>query len=106
MTEFKLTKDEIVREIMQIAREQYPDISLKADLIHKMTFESSPGKQFMFPAGDYAALNNLDEKEFVDKLHDGLGIEFEKNLHDKFLFEMSREENMIYFNTIQNGENE
>lgn len=106
MTEFKLTKDELVREILHIVCEQYPEKSLTADLIHKMIFESTPGEKFMFPAGDYAVFNNLDKDEFADKLHDGLGIEFEKNLHDKFLFEMSREENIIYFSTIQNMANE
>jgi len=70
-----------------------------------MLSESKPGEMFVFPAKEFAESVNLVNSDFVDKLYLELGIEFEKNLHDKFLFEMTKDDNNIIFTSIESNKN-
>jgi hypothetical protein len=106
VSEYKLTKEEISRQLHQMIQDLYPESSYDPNLIHKLLFESRPGEVFMFPAGDFAEINNLDSTDFADKLHTELDIEFEKNLHDKFLFEMTRDDNTIFFKMVKSNPND
>jgi hypothetical protein len=98
---FVLSRDEIAREVHRALKELYPEQKLEGNIIHKMLIEIHPaGTGFMFPIRDYAFINNLDQKEFLLRLFRELSIESEKNLHDKFLFEMSLDDHCIYFKMI------
>jgi hypothetical protein len=104
MTEkyFKLTREDLARQIHQGIREAYPELSFEGNVIHKMIIEEEPsGSGFIFPAGDFGEFCGLKRGEFVAGLKMELGIEFEKNLHDKFLFSMVMEGDMIYFRPIR-----
>lgn len=105
MKEYKLTKEEITRQLHQTIQDMYPESSYNPNLIHKLLFESKPGETFMFPARDFAEFTHLDAADFTDKLHKELGVEFEKNLHDKFLFEMTRDDNTIFFKALKSNPN-
>ncbi len=100
-----MTKEEITRQLHQTIQDLYPESSYNPNLIHKLLFESKPGEAFMFPAKDFAEFSYLDSTDFVDKLHTELGVEFEKNLHDKFLFEMTRDDNTIFFTALKSNPN-
>jgi len=98
---FRLSRDEIAREVHAALKELYPEHKLDGNIVHKMLLEMfPPGTGFMFPVKDYASLHDLDPKDFLAKLFRELSIESEKNLHDKFLFEMSIDDNFIYFRVI------
>jgi len=106
MKDYKLTKEEISRQLHQTIQDLYPESSYNPNLIHKLLFESTPGEAFMFPARDFAEYSNINTTDFIDKLHTELSVEFEKNLHDKFLFEMTRDDNAIFFKSIKNKSDE
>ncbi len=98
---FKLSRDEIARQLHAALRELLPEHKLDGNIVHKMLLEMHPsGTGYMFPVKDYASIHNLDPREFLAKLFHELSIESEKNLHDKFLFEMSLDDNFIYFKVI------
>lgn len=98
---YKLSRDEIARQVHAGLKELYPEHKLDGNIIHKMLLDMFPsGTGYMFPVKDYASIHNLDPKEFLVKLFRELSIESEKNLHDKFLFEMSLDDNFIYFKVI------
>jgi hypothetical protein len=99
---FQLSRDDLARQLHQVAREAYPDNCLDGKLIHAILIEQSPaGSGFAFPAREYALQNNISPEEFLPKLYHELSIEFEKNLHDKFFFEMHRDNDCIYFSLIE-----
>jgi hypothetical protein len=106
--DFKLTRDDFARQLHESLRELYPDQVIQGDIIHKMIIESgTPGTDLMFPARDFADISNLDPKGLIMRLYNELKMEFEKNLHDKFLFEMTIDDNFIYFKTLEpESENE
>ncbi len=101
MKEFKLIKEELTRQLHQTIQELYPESQYDPNLINKLLLESEPGRQFIFPANEFAESGNLDAVNFINSLFLELGIEFEKNLHDKFLFEMTRDDNTIFFTAIK-----
>ncbi len=97
---FRLEKEEIARQIHYVIREIYPERQFDADLIYEMLVEGKAATQkIIFLAERFAEVNGLDKIEFSDSLYRELGVEFEKNLHDKFFFTMSREEGNIVFQT-------
>ena len=99
---FKLTREDLARQIHQGVREVYPDLAFEGNIVHKMLIVEEPvGSGFIFPAGDFAEACGLVRREFVGKLRMELGIEFEKNLHDKFLFDMKIEGESISFHPIK-----
>ena len=98
----KLNRDEIAREIHMALRELYPNKDFSAEAIHRMLKETaSDGMGFRFAANEYAQINGLGESGFVDKLYKELGIEFEKNWHDKSFFEMTRDKDSISLKVIE-----
>jgi len=98
---FKLSRDEIARQVHAALKELYPDHKLDGNIVHKMLLEMfPPGTAYMFPVKEYASIYDLDTKEFLVKLFREFSVESEKNLHDKFLFEMSLDDNSIYFKVI------
>ena len=103
MMEYKLIKEEITRQLHQTIQDLYPESNYDPNLIHKMLFESTPGEVFMFPARDFAEFSSIDTTDFVNKLHTELSVEFEKNLHDKFLFEMTRNDDTIFFKLVKSS---
>lgn len=97
----KLSRDEIARQIHLVLRELYPDKNLLANVIHKMIIETNPdGAGFRFPANEFAEYNDIDELNLAGRLHKELGVEFEKNLHDKFFFAMTEDAGSISFKMI------
>jgi hypothetical protein len=99
---FKLTREDLARQIHQGIREVYPDLIFEGNIVHEMLIVEEPaGSGFIFPAGDFAAACDLGRGDFVGKLRMELGIEFEKNLHDKFLFDMKMDGELIYFRPIK-----
>jgi len=100
MIDFKLSREELAGEICRAINESCPDFSLSNELIFEAINELTESEQFIFPAKEFAISNNLNGEQFLNKLFLTLGIEFEKNLHDKFLFEMSRDNDNIIFKTI------
>ncbi len=98
---FQLSRDDLARQLHQAAREAFPHFRLAGKLIHSMLIEQKPaGSSFVFPAREYALKNNISPEEFLPRLYHELSIEYEKNLHDKFFFEMHRDNNCIYFSLI------
>lgn len=97
---FRLEKEEIARQIHYAVREIYPERQFDADLIYEMLVEEKAVTQtIVFLAERFAEVNGLDKIEFSVSLYCELDVEFEKNLHDKFLFTMKREEGNIVFQT-------
>jgi hypothetical protein len=95
---FKLTRDDIARQIHFSIRELYPKQILDGNIIHKMIIESgAEGTGLIFPAGSFAEVNGFEPKKFISDLFRTLNLEMEKNLHDKFLFEILVDDDSIYF---------
>lgn len=100
VSRFRLEKEEIARQIHYVVKEIYPERQFDADLIYEMLVEEKAVTQtIVFFAERFAEVNGLDRIEFSVSLYRELGVEFEKNLHDKFFFTMSREEGNIVFQT-------
>ncbi len=99
--DFHLSRDDIARQIHHSVCELYPGRILDGNIIHKMLIEKGEsGSALMFPAGEYAQVNGLEQKEFVRNLYHVLNLEMEKNLNDKFLFEILVDDNFIYFKLL------
>ncbi|SYZ73251.1 hypothetical protein TRIP_C21369 [Candidatus Zixiibacteriota bacterium] len=95
---FKLSRDDIARQIHYAIRELHPDHQLDGNIVHKMIIESGDkGTALIFPAGNFAEINGFEPKKFVRDLYRTLNLEMEKNLHDKFLFEILVDDNFIHF---------
>ena len=105
MKEYKLTKEEVTRQLHQSIQDLYPESNYDPNLVHKLLFETKPSESFLFPAKDFAEFSNLDPADFINRLHSELSVEFEKNLHDKFLFEMTRDDNTIFFTALKSNLN-
>jgi len=52
---------------------------------------------------DFARINDMETADVIQKLYIELGIEFEKNLHDKFYFVMTKDNESLHFKTVQNN---
>lgn len=99
---FRLEKEEIARQIHYVLREIYPERQFDAGRIYDMlSEEASPIQKIVFPAEKFAEVNGMDGAEFTASLFRELGVEFEKNLHDKFFFTMRREQGKIIFQTME-----
>ena len=97
----KLSRDNLARQIHLVLQGMYPDKNLQANVIHKMIIETQPdGAGFKFPANEFAEYNDIDERDLAGKLYKELGVEFEKNLHNKFFFEISENAGSISFKMI------
>lgn len=101
--EYELTKDELTRQIHQTLRDIYPEKDISADTVFDMISESTGrSKELIFRAADFAQLHEIDRAEFMTGLYVELGIEFEKNLHDKFYFIMTKDDSVLTFKMIEN----
>lgn len=86
---FKLEKDEVARQIHFILRELYPDLSIDPQLVHELVVETVPeGAGFRFETARFAERTGLEKKHLAAGLYRELGVEFEKNWHDKSYFEI------------------
>ncbi|MCX6827582.1 MAG: hypothetical protein NTV06_10030 [candidate division Zixibacteria bacterium] len=100
--QFRLTRDDLARQLHLTLRELYPEKSINGNIIHKMLIESTPEKSgFAFPAADFAEINGINSQEFLEDLFRELSVESEKNLHDKFLFEISKDSHSIFFKMLK-----
>lgn len=84
--DYKLTKDELMAQIHRTLRELYRDRLMSPEEILDNLVEDNYGISFM--AYNFAEINVIEPDEMIRKLYIELGIEFEKNLHDKFYFVM------------------
>jgi len=100
-TEYKLTKEELVVQIHHTLRELFPDRLFSPDEIMNNLIIDSSGITFMVP--DFARINDMETADVIQKLYIELGIEFEKNLHDKFYFVMTKDNESLHFKTVQNN---
>jgi hypothetical protein len=106
MTEFRLTRDELARQLHQTLTDLYPERNFDASIIHQMIVDmKSDGSYYIFPAAHFAEFSGMESSGFVDSLQEELGIEYEKNLHDKFLFDMTREEGNLIFKAVTGQSN-
>ena len=86
---FKLEKDEISRQIHYILRELYPDLKTTSDIVCNLVIETAPGGAgFKFEAASFAEKAGLDGNQLISGLYKELGVEYEKNWHDKSFFEI------------------
>lgn len=103
--QYKMTRDELTRQIHQTLREIYPHSDFSAGQIFKMIDESSEKNNVLiFKAAEFAEINEIDKTEFMTGLYIELGVEFEKNLHDKFYFTMTKDETTLTFKMIENSQ--
>jgi len=100
--EYELTKDELTRQIHLTLRDIYPREDITADTIFEFISETAgQSKELVFRAADFAQMYEIDKKEFLSRLYIELGIEFEKNLHDKFYFIMTKDDAVLTFKMIE-----
>ena len=99
---FRLDREEIARQIHLVIREIYPDQEVDGNLIHKMIQEAgTEGDKMIFPAGEFGEVTGMAGTDFARQVYLELGVEYEKNLHDKFYFTIRREEGNIIFETVK-----
>ena len=105
MKVFELTREELTRQLYQTIQELYPDRLHDPNRIDNLLSEPDQARMFVFRAKEFAESAGFAAEDFMQKLYLELGIEFEKNLHDKFLFEMTRNDNNIIFTPIESDKN-
>jgi hypothetical protein len=106
-SESVLNRDEIARQIHLLLGEIYPEGRFDADIIVKMiTYPAHGENEMAFQAAAYARMTGLDESELLERLFRELEIQTEKNLHDKYLFEMSRDKDSIFFKSRSGEKND
>lgn len=99
-----LSRDEIARQIHFTLRQLYPEKEFDSSLIHRMIVMTDlNATRFVFPADHFASVSSLQTDTFVDDLYRELGIEFEKNWHDKSFFTMTKRDNTIIFEAVAVG---
>jgi len=99
-----LSKDEIARQIHLTLKQLYPENEFDPALIHRMVARTGPeGTGFMFPAREFASASSMETDTFIDDLYRELGIEFEKNWHDKSFFTMIKDNDSIIFKVVGKG---
>lgn len=95
MMEYILSREDLVRQIHRAIREQDHDLSIDPEKIEAATRDTETG--YIFRGGDFVDKCGIDDKNFVNKIQRELGVEFEKNLHDKFYFRMTRQGDDLIF---------
>lgn len=100
--EYKLSKEELARQIHQALREAYPDVAVISEDIKDNLHETKDGITFL--CNNFAAAINFNPVELIQKLYIELGIEFEKNLHDKYYFMMTKDDESLHFKMLVNEE--
>ena len=99
---FKLERDELSRQIHFVLRVLYPESSLSPKLVHDMVTEAAPdGAGFNFDAGRFAEETGLEKEGLIAGLYRELGIEHEKNWHDKVYYEILTKGESIEFRTLK-----
>ncbi len=99
-TKYILTKEELVVQIHHTLRELFPDRIFSPNEIKNSLVADDSGITFMVP--DFARINDMETADIIQKLYIELGIEFEKNLHDKFYFVMTKDNESLHFKTVWN----
>jgi hypothetical protein len=95
MMEYRLSRGDLIRQIHRAIREQDHDLPIDSEKIEAVVEDTESG--YIFRAGDFAEKCGIEDDNFVNKIQRELGVEFEKNLHDKFYFRMTRQgENLIF----------
>ncbi|HDL03732.1 MAG TPA: hypothetical protein ENH25_06335 [candidate division Zixibacteria bacterium] len=98
---FKLEKDEISRQIHYILGELYPDLKISSDAIRDLVVETAPdGAGVKFDAAAFAEHAGIDKNELTADLFKELGVEYEKNWHDKLFFGIKMIGGIIDFNVL------
>ncbi|UCD17745.1 MAG: hypothetical protein JSV44_02250 [Candidatus Zixiibacteriota bacterium] len=98
---YKIRREEVARQIHRALREVYPDCKIGGSDVVRLVAETTPdGGKITFLAAQLAAELNLDPKALIADIFRELGVEYEKNLHDKFLFEMKCDNEKIHFESI------
>ncbi len=95
---YRLTKEELARQIHQALRERYQGMDSIA-VLREFLIEDEAG--ITFNVKEFAIKNDLEGGEILSSLYIELGIEFEKNLHDKFYFMMTKDDESLYFKMIE-----
>ena len=95
MIEYKLTINELTVQLHHILAELYPNVSYGAADIKNCIVESD--KKLILSVEKLGLLTEVSVEDMTSRLYRELGIEYEKNLHDKFYFEMRRDGNRIIF---------
>ena len=98
---FILEKDDLARQIHFILRELYPGVRIDSGLVHELVVETAPGgAAFRFNTAAFAEKAGLDKKQLMAGLYRELGVEFEKNWHDKSYFEIKQMGDSIEFGLL------
>jgi len=90
----------LARQIHYILREMYPEHQITPESIFDL-IEEIDENTLIFAADRIADRNDLPRDEFAQKIYRELGVEYEKNWHDKSLFRMSLNGENIVFSNIQ-----
>jgi hypothetical protein len=98
---YKLTKEELTRQIHQTLRELYSDVIITSDDIKDKIHVTKDGITFL--CSDFASEMNFNSAELIQNLYIELGIEFEKNLHDKYYFMMTKDDESLHFRILENN---
>jgi len=98
---FKLEKDDLSRQIHYVLKELYPEANIAPETVHNLVIETAPdGAGFKFDAASMADMAGLDKEELTSGLYRGLGIEYEKNWHDKSYFDIKTVGGAIEFHVL------
>nr|MBN2278010.1 hypothetical protein [candidate division Zixibacteria bacterium] len=97
-----LSKSELARQIHYVLKETYPGLEFDPEIIIGLITESGTGEgeELQFGAGELARIMNMDLGKVIEQVYRGLGIDFEKNWHDKVLFKMTLKNDMLIFKPI------
>ncbi len=99
--EFKLIKEEIVRQVHHTIKDLCPECEIDGAAVDDfMIDKNGDDSTLVFEAARFADRFNLDSSRLIDDLYRELGIEYEKNLHDRFLFSLLRNDKAIYFEQV------
>lgn len=101
MINYKLTVKELTVQVHHVLRDLYPDTALDPSAISGFITEDD--NRLIFEAGKVALRFGLDKTETVKKIYRELGVEFEKNLHDKYYFKMTAEDDNLIFEMLENN---